>query len=144
MPRPPKFRRVAFLPPFVVYKPQGIPLEETETVNLTVEELEALRLKDLEGLEQEECAERMGISRPTFQRLLVGARAKVAEALVKGKALRIEGGNFLLVTHRQCARCHEEWEASEGEVCPRCGAPRGKGRCRRRRGVWMLPPDAEE
>ncbi|MGO0122562.1 DUF134 domain-containing protein [Desulfothermobacter acidiphilus] len=136
MPRPPKFRRVAFLPPFLVYKPQGVPLEGMEVINLTVEEMEALRLKDLEGLDQEDCANHMGISRPTFQRLLVGARAKVAEALTEGKALRIGGGNFMLVTQHRCERCYEEWEASLGEACPRCGAPpAGRGRCRRRRGL---------
>jgi len=64
-----------------------------ETV-LTVDEFEAVRLKDLEGLEQCECAARMEISQPTFHRLVVSARRKVADALTHGKTIKIEGGNF--------------------------------------------------
>jgi predicted DNA-binding protein (UPF0251 family) len=85
---------VEFLPDITYFKPAGVPLRQLEEVILTVEELEAIRLKDLEGLEQEECAERMGISRPTFFRIINSARSKVAEALVKGKAIRIEGGKY--------------------------------------------------
>jgi predicted DNA-binding protein (UPF0251 family) len=68
-----------------------VDLEETI---LAVDEFEAIRLKDLEGLEQEECASRMNISQPTFHRLVLSARKKIAEAIVNGKAIRIEGGNF--------------------------------------------------
>lgn len=74
------------------FKPAGVPLRDLEEVSVTVEELEAIRLKDVEGLEQESCAERMGISRPTYHRILASARAKVAKALVEGKAIRVEGG----------------------------------------------------
>lgn len=94
MPRPPKWRIVEFLPDVTYFKPAGVPLRQLEEVILTVEELEAIRLKDLEGLEQEECAERMGISRPTFFRIINSARSKIADALVKGKAIRIEGGKY--------------------------------------------------
>jgi len=94
MPRPPKCRRVAFLPNVTYFKPAGIPLRGLEEVQLSVEEAEAIRLKDLECLEQEEAAERMNISRPTFQRVLTSARHKLADALLNGKAIRIEGGNF--------------------------------------------------
>jgi predicted DNA-binding protein (UPF0251 family) len=94
MPRPPKCRRVALLPGVTYFKPAGIPLKALEEVCLSVEEAEAIRLKDLEGMEQEEGAAKMNISRPTFQRILASARRKVAEALLKGKAIRIEGGNF--------------------------------------------------
>jgi len=65
-----------------------------DEIRLTVEEAEAIRLKDLEALEQEDGAERMNISRPTFQRVLAAGRKKVADALLNGKAIRIEGGNF--------------------------------------------------
>lgn len=65
-------------------------------VSLSLEEIEAVRLKDLEGLEQEECAVQMAISRPTFQRVLASARRRIACALLMGKAIRIEGGNFRL------------------------------------------------
>jgi predicted DNA-binding protein (UPF0251 family) len=94
MPRPPKCRRVAFLPEATYFKPAGIPLRALTEVRLSVEEAEAIRLKDLEGLEQEPSAQKMNISRPTFQRVLTSARQKMADALLNGKAIRIEGGNF--------------------------------------------------
>jgi predicted DNA-binding protein (UPF0251 family) len=94
MPRPPKCRRVAFLPGATYFKPAGIPLRVLNEVRLSVEEAEAVRLKDVEGLEQGEGAEKMNISRPTFQRVLASARQKIADALLSGKAIRIEGGNF--------------------------------------------------
>jgi predicted DNA-binding protein (UPF0251 family)/predicted Fe-Mo cluster-binding NifX family protein len=94
MARPFKCRRVAFMPGVTFFKPAGIPLRELEEIRLTVEEVEAIRLKDLEGLEQEQGAEKMNISRPTFQRVLASARQKIANALLNGKAIRIGGGNF--------------------------------------------------
>ncbi|MBA7577557.1 MAG: DUF134 domain-containing protein [Dehalococcoidia bacterium] len=94
MPRPPKFRRVAFLPEATYFKPAGIPLRNLSEVRLSIEEAEAIRLKDLEGLEQEASAQKMNVSRSTFQRVLASARQKIADALLKGKAIRIEGGNF--------------------------------------------------
>ena len=129
MPRPPKCRRVAFLPEVTYFKPAGIPLRTLEEVRISVEEAEAIRLKDLEGLEQEECAQRMGVSRPTFHRVLGSARQKIADALLKGKAIRIEGGNFDLAERRfRCFRGHE-WEvpfqqtaAGPPSICPRCHA----------------------
>lgn len=95
MPRPPIPRLVEHIPKVTYFKPAGIPLRLLEEVELTVDELEAIRLKDIEGLEQEEAAARMGIARTTFRRVLVSARAKIAEALVTGKAIRIEGGPFI-------------------------------------------------
>jgi predicted DNA-binding protein (UPF0251 family) len=94
MPRPLKCRRVAFLPGATYFKPAGIPLRVLDEIRLSVEEAEAIRLKDVEGLEQGEGAEKMNISRPTFQRVLASARQKIADALLSGKAIRIEGGNF--------------------------------------------------
>lgn len=92
MPRPPKERRVAFLPTITYYKPAGVPLRQLAEVVLRIDELEAVRLKDLANLEQEECAKLMGVSQSTLQRILTSARAKIADALVMGKAIRIEGG----------------------------------------------------
>jgi predicted DNA-binding protein (UPF0251 family) len=90
-------------------------LEETV---LTVEELEAIRLKDLEDLDGEQAALRMNVSRPTFQRILDGARAKVAEALVQGKALKIEGGVYNLTkSYFRCPACRYEWKAPLGTNC---------------------------
>lgn len=106
MPRPHCRRRVAGTPAASVFKPAGIPMLGIEEVVMTLDEFEALRLADLDGLYQEEAAERMNVSRPTFSRIIDGAHRKMADALVHGKALRIEGGP---VTHRgrQCCRLHQ-------------------------------------
>ncbi|NLL21240.1 MAG: DUF134 domain-containing protein [Firmicutes bacterium] len=106
MPRPPKSRKVSFLPNLTYFKPAGVPLKELEEESLRYEELEAIRLKDLQGLEQEACAKRMGVSRPTFHRIITSARNKLARALVEGKAIRIEGGNYkLIIDHLRCSQC---------------------------------------
>lgn len=94
MARETKCRKVESFPQVTEFKPVGIPRSRLAAVVLKVEELEALRLKDLMGLEQEDCAVRMGISRPTFQRILNESRAKAADALINGKAIRIEGGDY--------------------------------------------------
>ena len=94
MVRPKLCRRVGFNPNVTYFKPRGIPLCELEESNLEIDEFEAIRLKDLDGLEQEECAEKMNISQPTFHRLILSARRKIADAIVNSKAIKIEGGNF--------------------------------------------------
>ena len=94
MVRPRLCRRVTFNPNVTYFKPRGIPLVDLEETILNVDEFEAVRLKDLNDLEQEECAKRMNISQPTFNRLVRGARKKIADAIVNGKAIRIEGGNY--------------------------------------------------
>jgi len=96
MSRPFKCRRVSFVPGVTYFKPAGIPLRVLEENRLSLEETEAIRLKDLEHLKQAECAGKMNISRPTFQRILASARKKIADSIVSGKALRIEGGNYEL------------------------------------------------
>ena len=91
---------------------------------------EAIRLKDLEELDQEECAGKMRISRPTFHRVLGSARGKLADALLNGKAIIIEGGNFEMATRRfRCADGHE-WELpfemmidGHPRSCPSCSNP---------------------
>jgi uncharacterized protein len=90
-------RRVRFMPSVTFFKPAGIPLRELDEVCISVEELEAIRLKDIEDLEQEQCADKMNISRTTFVRILDAARKKMADAFIKGKAIRIEGGHFEMV-----------------------------------------------
>ncbi len=97
MPRPIKFRQVGFEPNVNYFKPVGVPMANLEEVVLTVEEFEAIRLKDVEGMDQIEAAKKMGISQPTFNRLLNSARSKIADAIVNGKAIRIEGGNYQFV-----------------------------------------------
>jgi uncharacterized protein len=92
VPRPPCRRRVEGSPVAVLFKPAGIPARELEEVVITLDELEAIRLADVERLYQEAAAARMAVSRPTFGRILDEARRKLAGALVQGKAIRIEGG----------------------------------------------------
>ena len=92
MGRPPIPRVVRCFPGAVYYKPRGIPLRLLEEVVLGLDEMEALRLADVEGLEQEEMGRRMKVSRARTGRILETAHRKVADALVGGKALRIEGG----------------------------------------------------
>jgi len=131
MPRPVKCRRVAEIPLATYFKPAGVPLRLLEEETLAVEEAEAIRLKDLEGLEQQECAEKMAISRPTFHRILRSAHHKVAIALVQGKALRIEGGTFALPSQLfRCAPLGHEWQvpfdllaSGQPVFCPDCRSP---------------------
>jgi predicted DNA-binding protein (UPF0251 family) len=118
MPRPRRCRRVGHLPQSSYYKPRGVPLSMLEHVNLTVDELEAIRLADLEGLYQEDAAKLMNVSRQTLGRILESAHMKIADALVHGKALSIEGGHVEL--------------AGPGCTAPGGGRRgRGRGRCRR-------------
>lgn len=149
MPRPPKWRRVGFVPEVTYFKPAGVPLASLTEVCLPVEEAEAIRLRDVECLEQEECAKRMQISRPTFHRILGSGRRKLADALLHGKAIRIEGGNFEMAMSRfQCGHDGHEWEvpfetmiSGPPEACPVCHSVDirplggcGTGRQRRTRG----------
>lgn len=101
MPRPIKFRRIGFKPNVNYFKPAGIPLVQLEEVVLTMEEFEAIRLKDFEDLDQIKAAERMNISQPTFNRILCSARKKIADALTNGKAIRVEGGTYQFAKGRR-------------------------------------------
>jgi len=96
------------------------------------EELESIRLKDTKGLEQAECAVAMGLSRPTFQRILHSARTKIATALVEGRAIMIEGGNYIMKNRVfECCKCKHVWEVEPCDAggkhgyeiaCPKCGS----------------------
>lgn len=121
MSRPPIPRRVREGLESLVFKPRGVPMEDLESRELTLDGLEALRLSDLEGLYQEEAACRMGVSRATYARVLAEARTAVAEALVEGRALLVGGG----VVAERSAR---EWP------CPVHGGRRRRGRGCRCRG----------
>ena len=96
MPRPRKCRRVGQFPRHNFYKPNGVPFHDLVGINLPVEGFEALRLADAKGLEHTEAAAMMGISRPTFSRILSEARRTVATALTNGWAISIDGGDFEL------------------------------------------------
>ena len=89
MPRPKRCRKVCFDPNYKVFKPQGIPMSRLSSIEMELDELEAMRLSDVEDLSQAEAAKKMDISQPTFNRILSGARSKVAKALTEGVALKI-------------------------------------------------------
>lgn len=101
MPRPKRRRRVKKLPDIDYFKPRGIPLNQLKENTVTVDEVEAIRLKDLEELSQKKAAEKMNISQPTFHRLLISGRKKITESLVKGKAIKIKGGAYKMARPRR-------------------------------------------
>ena len=94
MPRPCRCRRIRCRPDTDYFKPRGIPLDALEEVNLTLDELEAIRLADLTELYQEDAAKKMNISRQTFGNIINSAHKKIADALLNAKALKIEGGTI--------------------------------------------------
>ena len=96
MPRPRKWRRVCCLPDSNEFGPLNLNIQEKMCVNMTVDEYEAIRLIDLEGLSQEECAAQMNVARTTVQGIYSEARKKIAESIVNGKVLRIGGGDYEL------------------------------------------------
>ncbi len=98
MPRRRICRCVEREPEFALFKPAGVKASELEDSVLTLGEFEALRLVDLESIGQEDAAKKMKLSQPTLHRLVSSARKKVVEALVKGKVIRIEGGNYEIVS----------------------------------------------
>ena len=127
MVRPQKDRMVAFSPDISYFKPRGIPMFDLEEVRLTVDEREAIRLSDLMGMSHEEAGRLMGVSRATFGRIIQRARKAVADALINGKAINVEGGNYKLLSTTRifaCANCDHEWEEPLGTGrpagCPSC------------------------
>lgn len=130
MPRPIKWRKVENLPEYRYFIPTNVDSEDLEENILKIEELEAIRLRDLQGLEQEECANKMKISRQTFQRVYNEAKAKVADSLVNGKAIKVSGGNFTQnICTLVCRNCGFKWEKRVEELreadqrrCPQCGS----------------------
>jgi uncharacterized protein len=128
MPRPVCSRCVLSAPPCLYFKPRGIPSTKLEEVILGLDELEALRLADLEKHYQEKAAEQMKVSRTTFSRIIESARSKVADALVNGKALRVEGGNVVLSNGCKliCDNCRATWDIPAGSksipICPKCSS----------------------
>lgn len=126
MPRPCKCRRIAIRPGVSAFKPAGIPGRELDAITLGLDEMEALRLADLEGLYHEAAAQRMSISRATFGRLLEVARRKVVSALLGSKMLVFEGGPIIMAEMRTfcCDDCHESFQEPFGTgrpaECPHC------------------------
>jgi len=128
MSRPPQIRRIWVDPASRSFGPQDVP-PQGDAVLLSPDEFEALRLADLEGLYQDSAAQVMAVSRPTFARILVSARRKVADAIVNARIMNItEGTNTMIETMRKftCKDCGKEFEAAYGsgrpEKCANCGS----------------------
>jgi len=149
MVRPRRCRRVRGNPNCGCFGPEGTLAKEE--IHLSLEELEAIKLKDYEELDQINAAEEMNVSQPTFHRILQEARRKIADALVNAKSLKIHGGaNKMAMKKFRCYACSHKWEIPYGtkrpEECPKCesnnlhrseedsGFGRGKGGCCRRTG----------
>ena len=151
MPRPRLRRRVSFKPGVTYFKPAGVRMAGLDKTVVTVDEFKALRLKDLECTDQQKAAENMKISQPTFNRLLSSARRKITDAIVNGKAIKIEGGSYVMVQPRLrgrgrgrmlgaamgpggrciCIKCgysaaHRTGVPCYVMKCPKCGSPMGR------------------
>jgi predicted DNA-binding protein (UPF0251 family) len=131
MVRPQKNRLVDIDPRASYFKPRGIPMMDLEQVQLPLDGLEALRLADYLGLSQQEAGKQMGVSRATFGRIVERARKAVADALIHGKAINVEGGNYTKVdaTAKRlfvCDVCSHQWEempaTGRPKACPACRA----------------------
>jgi len=126
MPRPKKCRRIGFIPKYRKYGPRDTIQLSEEIILLQLDELEAIRLKDIEKLDQSEAAERMGVSRQTFQNIIESAREKIARSLINGIELSIEGGH-IINKHciAICEECGKSYNVDEGDwhgTCSNCGS----------------------
>ena len=153
MARPVSKRKVGFFPENYSFTPDIVCPEGESEVILTHDELESIRLSDVLNMEQNDAAQKLGISRGTFQRILNSARKKTADALVYGRKISIAGGSYRLQDcFAVCADCGHEWNAScdvlfyesQGK-CPDCKSENiacsdGSGKCSlgKRRHIDML------
>ncbi|HOG25948.1 MAG TPA: DUF134 domain-containing protein [Bacteroidales bacterium] len=124
MPRPKKNRKISHPPLMQGFKPFGIPRNRLGAVTLLYDEYEAIRLLDYEGLNQDQAAERMNVSRPTLTRIYEQARKIIAQALVEGQMINIEGGNVLFDKEWfRCRRCYKLIGGIENHVrCKDCNS----------------------
>lgn len=125
MPRPCKMRRVNCNPQAMSFKPCGIQKSPVETVSLNLDELEAVRLADYDGLYQEQAAGRMKISRQTFGNIITSAHKKIADFLIHSKMLSVEGGKVEInACQFTCLACRHTWSIPCGTgrpgECPKC------------------------
>jgi uncharacterized protein len=126
MTRPKFCRKIGYAPDVTYFKPKGIPASLLEEVQLTLDEFEALRLADFDGLYQDQAASRMNVSRQTFGRIIDSAHKKIADVLIHGKALKIEGGDVEITNAKKirCEKCNRYFEdllETENEFeCPEC------------------------
>jgi len=136
--RPAIKKIVSTVPLYAYFKPQGIPMTKLKIETLSLEEIEALKLKDVENLKQEVAAAKMGISRSTFQRIIKSARYKLVKSIIEGKALKVEGGNYIPekdIIKKQCLKGKHHYFVSKEDIssdekkyqniskikCPECG-----------------------
>ena len=118
-------RWVYGVPAVNFFGPIGVPMDSLLQINLNVEELEAIKWADFEGLYHEEAAKKMNVSRQTFGRILEESHKKIAECLVEGKALKIDGGNYVMIQKGfRCYGCGYAWgvprRVPKPSVCPQC------------------------
>lgn len=144
MVKPRKKRNVLYPPWTYYFKPHGHkPFEPGDEVIMTIDEYESIRLADHENLKQKEASKKMNISRPTFTRLVGGARKKIADAMVNGKTMKIEGGSYVFLRNRLvCMSCGNIWDTDKRKnehTCSACNSHRiddigrrfGRGKVRR-------------
>ncbi|MDI6702148.1 DUF134 domain-containing protein [Methanothermobacter wolfeii] len=123
MPRPRRRRRILGEPQVASFSPESS--GSCARIEITLDEFEAIRLRDYHGIQQKKAAEIMGISQPTFHRALKSARSKVAEALVEGRPIILKGGDYIMDRRRyKCMDCQFEWisPGKSYEKCPDCGS----------------------
>jgi predicted DNA-binding protein (UPF0251 family) len=119
MARPRSPRHISGRPVATLFKPGGVPA--LAQIPMALDEFEAVRLADLEQLEHEVAARRMGVSRQTFGRVLGAARQKLAQALVLGHALRIDAGEAGVAERPRCPYCSHPCRATKGpQACAAC------------------------
>jgi len=119
MPRPFRCRNIGCRPGSDYFKPRGIPLDALEAVILHLDEFEAMRLADLEGMYQEDAAKKMKVSRQTFGNIVDSAHKKIADAIINSKAIKIEGGEVKMMERKfVCYDCKHEWALPYGTGRP--------------------------
>lgn len=123
MPRPRIFRRITEEPQIRCFKPERDDIDSLEPIEITIDEFEAIRLRDYHDIQQKKSAEIMGVSQPTFHRILTSARKKISRALVEGNTIMIVGGDSITDKKRyKCNICGFEWinPKKEYDKCPDC------------------------
>jgi len=119
MARPRKCRRIGFVPICYKFKPAGIPGSELEEVLITLDELEAVRLADLEQLYQEDAAQKMEISRQSFGLIVASGRQKIADTIINGKLLKVEQIDFASDLNADCPKCKDNQHRPDS-LCEKC------------------------
>lgn len=123
MARPRRFRRILEEPQIRCFKPETDDLDSLDPIKITIDEFEAIRLRDYHDIQQKRSAEIMGISQPTFHRILTSARKKISKALIEGNMIIIVGEDYITDKKRyKCNTCGFEWLSPEKEYdkCPDC------------------------